>query len=151
MSNYQNRNDFQNRVSAKEIKEIEAKFLDFSQRDRNDSPAKCLTASERMTYADYLEQVKGDEKGAKVFREYERPKEHLDKKGKAVKTKMKEVELFSSSGESVGKVEVLPSIVFIKKNSVLYVQGSGKNKNRFYQTVANWNIEETDERLFLWQ
>ena len=75
------RNAFQQKVSAERIKAIERKFVDMSLRDRNESCAKALTPEERIIYADYLENVKGQIQSANAFRNYVQPIEKV-KRGK---------------------------------------------------------------------
>lgn len=144
------RNNFQSQVSAKVIKDIEAKFLDFSLRNRDESPAVCLSAEERLIYADYLES-KGEYQNAQFFREYEQPKESAKRvKGKA-KSNLVEIELFALDASVAGKLEVEPRIAFVRKGDKLFVQGTGKNKKRFYQTMTKWNIDDKDERVYIWK
>ena len=79
------RNDFQQRVSASEIKRIEGKMLPSPNgRSRDETCMSALTKEERLIYADFLESVKNQPLGASVFRNYE---ESVKSEKKKVKKK----------------------------------------------------------------
>lgn len=141
------RNDFQSRVSAKEITDIERKFLDTSKRTRDEPVMKAISPEERLTYAEYLES-KNQLVSAKAFRDYvDEAAPKRTKKGKAVKVKLETVELYLLSGKLFRKLEVEKQIAFIITKDKFFVQGSGKNKKRFYERTEKWNLADDDERV----
>lgn len=137
----------------RQILEIERKFLDKSYRGdiRKNPPMAALTAEECVIYADYLDS-KGQPEGAAMFRTYQKPIESKKKRKGKTPDNTIEIELYALTGERVTKLTVDKKVDFVIKGDRQFVKASkGRVKNKFYETSTRWNLDEKDERVYIWK